>query len=113
MRGARSLAPPFARRLLGAPAGGLTRIGRRPNALPRHARNGPTEDPGAPRKAQPPPQHAPQRQKARPSPTPARFPTYCITEDYALGMELKAAGFVGRYLAEYLAVRLTTFWGFE
>ncbi|KAI8463876.1 MAG: nucleotide-diphospho-sugar transferase [Monoraphidium minutum] len=32
------------------------------------------------------------------------FPDYCITEDYALSMELKAAGFKGRYLAEYLAV---------
>ncbi|GBF89253.1 six-hairpin glycosidase [Raphidocelis subcapitata] len=32
------------------------------------------------------------------------FPTYCITEDYALSMELKAAGFKGRYMAEYLAV---------
>eukprot|EP00775_Hariotina_reticulata_P006654 gene6654-6879_t len=32
------------------------------------------------------------------------FPEYCITEDYALSMELKAAGFKGAYLAEYLAV---------
>uniref|UniRef100_A0A383V9F4 Glycosyltransferase 2-like domain-containing protein n=1 Tax=Tetradesmus obliquus TaxID=3088 RepID=A0A383V9F4_TETOB len=32
------------------------------------------------------------------------FPEYCITEDYALSMELKAAGFKGEYLAEYLAV---------
>ncbi len=29
---------------------------------------------------------------------------YCITEDYALSMELRSAGFKGRYLAEYLAV---------
>ncbi len=29
---------------------------------------------------------------------------YCITEDYALSMDLKVAGFRGRYLAEYLAV---------
>jgi cellulose synthase/poly-beta-1,6-N-acetylglucosamine synthase-like glycosyltransferase len=32
------------------------------------------------------------------------FPEYTITEDYALSMELKSAGFKGRYLAEYLAV---------
>jgi cellulose synthase/poly-beta-1,6-N-acetylglucosamine synthase-like glycosyltransferase len=32
------------------------------------------------------------------------FPEYTITEDYALSMELKAAGFKGRYLPEYLAV---------
>ncbi|KAI8463461.1 MAG: glycosyl hydrolase family 9-domain-containing protein [Monoraphidium minutum] len=32
------------------------------------------------------------------------FPEYTITEDYALSMELKAAGFRGRYLPEYLAV---------
>jgi cellulose synthase/poly-beta-1,6-N-acetylglucosamine synthase-like glycosyltransferase len=32
------------------------------------------------------------------------FPEYTITEDYALSMELKLAGFRGRYLPEYLAV---------
>ena len=32
------------------------------------------------------------------------FPEYTITEDYALSMELKMAGFSGRYLPEYLAV---------
>lgn len=32
------------------------------------------------------------------------FPSYTITEDYALSMELKAAGCKGRYLPEYLAV---------
>lgn len=32
------------------------------------------------------------------------FPEYTITEDYALSMELKSAGFKGRYLSEYLAV---------
>lgn len=32
------------------------------------------------------------------------FPEYTITEDYALSMEFKSAGFKGRYLAEYLAV---------
>jgi hypothetical protein len=32
------------------------------------------------------------------------FPEYTITEDYALSMELKMAGVVGRYLSEYLAV---------
>lgn len=32
------------------------------------------------------------------------FPTYTITEDYALSQELKMAGFKGRYLPEYLAV---------
>ncbi len=31
------------------------------------------------------------------------FPDYTITEDYALGMELKMAGRKGAYLAEYLA----------
>jgi cellulose synthase/poly-beta-1,6-N-acetylglucosamine synthase-like glycosyltransferase len=29
---------------------------------------------------------------------------WCITEDYALSMELKAAGCRGAYMAEYLAV---------
>jgi cellulose synthase/poly-beta-1,6-N-acetylglucosamine synthase-like glycosyltransferase len=32
------------------------------------------------------------------------FPEYTITEDYALSMELKSAGFKGTYLNEYLAV---------
>eukprot|EP00879_Flechtneria_rotunda_P011197 GHRR01011695.1.p1 GENE.GHRR01011695.1~~GHRR01011695.1.p1 ORF type:complete len:695 (+),score=198.24 GHRR01011695.1:342-2426(+) len=32
------------------------------------------------------------------------FPEFCITEDYALSIELKAAGYKGKYLAEYLAV---------
>jgi cellulose synthase/poly-beta-1,6-N-acetylglucosamine synthase-like glycosyltransferase len=32
------------------------------------------------------------------------FPEYTITEDYALSMELKMAGFRGRYLPDYLAV---------
>jgi cellulose synthase/poly-beta-1,6-N-acetylglucosamine synthase-like glycosyltransferase len=36
------------------------------------------------------------------------FPLYTITEDYALSMELKAAGFKGRYLPEYLAVSRST-----
>lgn len=36
------------------------------------------------------------------------FPTYTITEDYALSQELKMAGFKGRYLSEYLAVRMIT-----
>jgi hypothetical protein len=35
------------------------------------------------------------------------FPEYTITEDYALSMELKLAGFRGRYLPEYLAVSAT------
>jgi hypothetical protein len=34
------------------------------------------------------------------------FPTYCITEDYALSMELKAAGFKGRWV--FLSL---FFWG--
>jgi cellulose synthase/poly-beta-1,6-N-acetylglucosamine synthase-like glycosyltransferase len=36
------------------------------------------------------------------------FPEYTITEDYALSMELKLAGFRGRYLPEYLAVSAVT-----
>jgi cellulose synthase/poly-beta-1,6-N-acetylglucosamine synthase-like glycosyltransferase len=32
------------------------------------------------------------------------FPTYTITEDYALGYELKKLGYNGSYLAKYLAV---------
>lgn len=36
------------------------------------------------------------------------FPTYTITEDYALSCELKMAGFKGRYLPEYLAVSATS-----
>ena len=32
------------------------------------------------------------------------FPTWTITEDYALGMELKGAGYEAVYLREYLAV---------
>ncbi|KAG1672206.1 hypothetical protein FOA52_002907 [Chlamydomonas sp. UWO 241] len=32
------------------------------------------------------------------------FPTYTITEDYALGMELKAKGYKATYLSQYLAV---------
>ncbi len=32
------------------------------------------------------------------------FPTYTITEDYALGMELKARGYKATYLNQYLAV---------
>lgn len=32
------------------------------------------------------------------------FPEYTITEDYALGFELKAHGYKGQYLLEYLAV---------
>jgi cellulose synthase/poly-beta-1,6-N-acetylglucosamine synthase-like glycosyltransferase len=31
------------------------------------------------------------------------FPEYCITEDYALGMELKRLGYNMLYLKEYLA----------
>jgi cellulose synthase/poly-beta-1,6-N-acetylglucosamine synthase-like glycosyltransferase len=37
------------------------------------------------------------------------FPTYTITEDYALSCELKMAGFKGRYLPEYLAVSATQY----
>lgn len=33
------------------------------------------------------------------------FPTYTITEDYALSMELRKAGCTGRYLPLNLAVR--------
>jgi len=33
------------------------------------------------------------------------FPEYTITEDYALSMELKLAGYRGRYLPLELAVR--------
>lgn len=32
-------------------------------------------------------------------------PEYCITEDYALSMELKAAGFKGAYLVRTAAVQ--------
>ena len=32
------------------------------------------------------------------------FPEYTITEDYALGFELKANGFKGTYLLQYLAM---------
>ncbi len=32
------------------------------------------------------------------------FPTYTITEDYALGMELKTHGYRGTYLLDYLVV---------
>lgn len=32
------------------------------------------------------------------------FPEYTITEDYALGFELKAHGFKGTYLLQYLAM---------
>ncbi|KAF8062642.1 VHA-F [Scenedesmus sp. PABB004] len=42
--------------------------------------------------------------RARALATVGWFPEYTITEDYALSMELKAAGLKGRYLAEYLAV---------
>ena len=37
------------------------------------------------------------------NPNQRRFPTSTVTEDYLLGMNLKAAGLRARYLPEYLA----------